>query len=222
MAKEEVDARVLREQLPAGHIAIVDGDLLTTPIPLPPGYTVETSSAYHDVYSLNNYFDLTGYSMKDKTTFIQACLMQRIGVPNLDGLAEDCYVTEYALLTTTPLSAASDFAQVLGPDAVPGNLLSTTRLQDIIQGTCIQYTQDVGASFGRPISTSSWGCGDSTAASRLYYHRFFRFDRFSTGATTATYQFTFPGLAFVVPIITDKESELEYMMRLSRSLEPVY
>jgi hypothetical protein len=219
---EEARARIMREQLPAGNISIVDGDLLDTPIPLPPGYVIETTTAYHDVYSLNNYFDLSGYSLEDKTTFIQACLMQRIGVPNLDGLAEDCFVTEYALLTTTPLSAEEDFGQLLGPDCVPGNLLSTTRLQDIIQGTCVQYTQDVGASFGRAISTSSWGCGDSTAAPRLYYHRFFRFDRYSSGATLATYQFQFPGLAFVVPIVTDKESELEYMMRLSRSLEPVY
>lgn len=213
-------ARVLTEQLGAGFITIDDGSISGGEFGT---YTVDDSgigATY--VYSLNNYFDLTGYSLEDLTTYIQGAMFQRIGNHSFSQMQTDVFVREIIVLSTTPLNLETDFNVILNPDSVPGSLTSTTELQAIIQGWAGVYSQDDGAGFGRLIESQTWGAGDSTAAQRLYYHRWFQFPKVKAGGGNASYGFQFPELGMVVPIVVDKEPELEYMMRLARSLEPVY
>lgn len=217
---EEMKSRLLREQLNAGFITIDDGALTGLDAD---GYSVDDSAVGSTlVYSLNNYFDLTGYSMKDLTTYIQGAMFQRIGPYSYSQMQDDVFITEIIVLSTTPLDINTDFNQFPIPDAVPGSMTSTTELQAIIQGWVGVYSQDAGAGFGRLIESQTWGAGDATAADRLYYHRLFIFPKVKAAGGNASYGFNWPDLGMVVPIIVDKESDLEYMMRLARSLEPVY
>lgn len=217
---EEMKSRLLREQLNSGFITIDDGNVTGLDAE---GYTIDDSGIGSTlVYSLNNFFDLTGYAMKDLTTYIQGAMFQRIGPYSYSQMEADVFLTEIIVLSTTPLNIDTDFNLTPIVDAVPGSMSSTTELQAIIQGWAGVYSQDEGAGFGRLIESQTWGAGDSTAAKRLFYHRFFKFPKVKAAGGNASYGFNWPDLGMVVPIIVDKESELEYMMRLARSLEPVY
>lgn len=224
MAKKEDEpiTRVLREILPSGHITITDGNLTAGSFP---GYIVDDSSvAFTNVYMLNQYFDLQGYSIRDLTTYIQAAIFQKIGAYGLGVMQAGVTLKEYLVVSTVPLDYATDFNMAPIPDTVPGSLTSQTSLQDIVQATCIVYSQNAGAEYGGPIEVNTWGVGDSTASDRLYYSRFFSFSKLKGSGANATYGFQFPEVGVVVPIIVAKEEDLEYIMRLARSVrtyEPV-
>lgn len=219
--EDELLTRVMSEILPKGKISIDDGAIAAGTFL--DGYVVADAVSLTTVSSLNNYFDLSGYTIRDLTTYIQAVIFQKIGPYGLSGMQSDNVIEEHILVTTTPLSLDDDFSLLTpsGMRTVPGSLTSKTRLSSVVQATTISYDQDTGAGFGRVMDVSTWGVGNSTAAERLYYHRVLIFPKVNN-AGNSTYFFEFPELGFVVPIVVDKEPELEYMMRLSRSLEPVY
>lgn len=217
----EDNNRVLTDQLGPLYAYINDG-LLDTDVSKFGPYTVDdASAAFTLVYSLNNYFDLSGYTREDLTTFIQGAIFQKVGNYTLSGMESDVFIDEMLILSTTPLSAA-DFSTSGTNPISPGGMASTQNLNNIVLGTLTEYSQDTGAGFGRMTQMESWGTGLSTAAPKLYWSRWLRFDKVKAGGGNATYYFGAPEVACVVPIVLGKEDELEYMMRLSRSLEPVY
>ena len=61
-----------------------------------------------------------------------------------------------------------------------------------------------------------WGAGDSTAGEKIWL-----VDAILVPHVEGQY-FASPEQAFVLPSIIAHEPELEYMMRLARSVEPVY
>jgi hypothetical protein len=227
MAKKQDDGpitRVLREQIGGGFLTIGDGAF---GVGIFPGYQVTDDTTAVLVHQLNQYFDLQGYALRDLTTYIQAALFQKIGRYDFEGMQAGANIEEIIIVSTVPLSITKDFTVNALADSVPGNLTSNTSLQDIVSCTQIVYAQDAGAGFGRPIQSNTWGVGDSTAADRLYFSRFFKFPKTKhsgAGGGNATYGFEWPEVGVVVPIVVAKEQDLEYIMRLARSVrtyEPV-
>lgn len=217
MAKkaDEPITRVLREQIGDGFISIGDGALAAG---IFPGYQVTDDTTAVLVHQLNQYFDLQGYSIRDLTTYIQAALFQKIGKYNFSGMQTGVDIVEIMVVSTVPLSITEDFTINALADSVPASLTSNTSLQEIVSCTEIVYSQDTGAGFGRPIEANTWGVGDSTAADKLYFSRFFKFPKTKADTQNATYGFAWSELAVVCPVVIAKEEDLEYIMRLARSV----
>ena len=170
------------------------------------------------------YFDLSGYTLDDRTTFVQNVLFQAQGNYQLTGMEVDSPIWELRVVSTVPLGL-DDIWDVTtgGITSYPGDSLSVkTNSDNIIAAQAIIYAADAAALFARPTQSTTWGTGDSTAAQKLYFYRAFRFPKVKNAGGNSTYFFRPSGMAFVLPITIGKEPTLEYMMRLSRSLEPVY
>jgi hypothetical protein len=217
--KQGLNPRILREQIPAGNFKITAG--------------VEYGSAgwagyeealvggvYHKVFF--GYFDLSGYTIQEKTTFIRGVTFQNIGNPELDSMQVGGGIDECLILSTTPM-VLSDFTaeNTASTWLVPGDMESRFSMQQIVSGEMLGYEMDQGAAVGSISQAASWGLGDSTAAPKLYYARAFRFPSVIIGAAAVTYSAQFPNVNVAVPIITAQEPELEYIMRLKRSTEIV-
>lgn len=217
MAKKEdkLIRRLLRDQLGDGFITIGDGALAAGVFP---GYQTTDDTTAVLVHRLNEYFDLQGYSLRDLTTFIQGVMFQSIGKYNFTGMQAGVDIVEVRVVSTVPLSLSEDFTINALADSVPGSLTSATSLQQIISCTEIVYSQDAGAGFGRSIESNTWGVGDSTAAEKLYFSRFFKFPKTKMPSGNATYGFSWSEMAVVCPVIVAKEEDLEYIMRLARSV----
>ena len=99
---------------------------------------------------------------------------------------------------------------------LPGSSQSTFALNNVVQGTIRQYEQLSTTSFYSLTNSNTWGSGDSTAAQKLYLTTALIYPTLVDG------NFFLPDQAYVIPVIIAEEPELEYMMRLTRSLEPVY
>ena len=81
----------------------------------------------------------------------------------------------------------------------------------------MQYFLELTTYAGlQQVSESSWGSGDSTAGEALWLCDAYLLSAVDGNSVAA------PEQSFVIPSIIADESELEYMMRLQRSLDPVY
>ena len=214
---EDVETRLLREQIPNANFHIADGD--EHPGSLGWGqYThYEDLGTYYKVFF--GYFDLSGYTREQKTTFIQNVMFQNVGNTRLGFMDTGFPIDECRLVTTTPM-VIEDFIETNHSSwAVPGTPTSNFSTQQIVQGTMLAYEMDVGAAIGRLSQGSSWGVGDSTASEKLYYARAFRFPRVANVVGPGSYSATFPAVNVVVPVMVGEEPKLEYVMRLKRSSE---
>jgi len=214
---EEIVTRLLREQIPNAHFAIQDGE----ESPASKGWgqytTHETFGSYFKVYF--GYFDLSGYTLEQKTTFIQNVMFQNVGNNRLTGMQSQLAIEECRIVSTTPMSI-EDFIEFSHSSwVVPGHPASNFSTQQIVSGAMFEYQMDVGAVVGRLYQMSNWGVGDSTAAEKLYYARAFKFTRVASGVPSVTYFASFPPVNVVVPVMIGEEPDLEYLMRLKRSIE---
>jgi len=161
------------------------------------------------------YFDLSGYTMQDKTVYPTSVFTQEFSA--FKGLAQEILVVD--LVTTHPL-AASDLTvfSAFSPfqPQLPGSPLSTHNLEAIVSGSMRVLTKNSSlteTAVYQEIWRSGWGTGTATAAEKLYYLRAYYIPAAANASLIA------PACAYVVPMETDKEDELEYMMRLKRSYE---
>jgi hypothetical protein len=212
-----MDRRVLREQIPAGNFKMLEGiEYGSTGWP---GYEEALiGGVYHKVFF--GYFDLSGYTREDKTTFIRSVIFQNIGNADLDSMQIGGGIDECRMVSTTPMVLSDFTAQNTASTwLVPGDTESTFSMQQIVSGEMYGYEMDQGATIGRVAQGSSWGLGDATAIEKLYYARAFRFPSNIGGAATVSYSAQFPNVNVAVPIITAQEPDLDYIMRLKRSTE---
>lgn len=215
---EDFVPRLLREQIPNGHFAMAEGQESAGSTGWDQYTEYESAGAYYKVYF--GYFDLSGYTLEQKTTFIQNVMFQNVGNNRLSGMQSGYGIDECRVVSTTPI-AIEDF---LGTDHsswnVPGTPSSNFSAQQIVSGSMYEYQMDVGAVVGRLYQMSNWGVGDSTAAEKLYYARALRFVRFISGEPSGgLYYATFPAVNVIVPVVIGEEPDLEYLMRLKRSIE---
>lgn len=170
---------------------------------------------YRIIYNIQT-IDLSGYTIQDKTLFPQGILMQDMSPVPWGATGWPPPIQRVTLVSTTPINE-SDLITVDGTGwHVPGSNGSTHSLQNILQGR-LQYFVTLSTFTGlQQIKESMWGSGDSTAAEKIWLcdaHLM---------PVIVDNQYITPDQAFVLPSLIAKEEELEYFMRLSRSLEPVY
>jgi len=215
---EKIVTRLLREQIPNAHFAMSEGQESAASTGWGQYTEYESPGAYYKVYF--GYFDLSGYTLEQKTTFIQNVMFQNVGNNRLGGMASGYGIDECRIVSTTPLTIEDFLFTDHSSWNVPGVPTSNFSTQQIVQGTMLEYQMDVGAVVGRLYQGSSWGVGNSTAAEKLYYARAFKFVRFISGEPSGGLYFaTFPAVNVIVPVVIGEEPDLEYLMRLKRSIE---
>lgn len=213
---EEIVPRLLRETIDGGIFSLVEGDEYAS-IGWSGYIQAEDASSYYKLFF--GYFDLSGYTVEQKTLFIQNVLFQNVGNNYLGNMQAGFGVDECRIVSTVPLDQ-TDFttATLDGGWNIPGHPESDFSMQQIIRGSMLQYHLDQGAVVGGVSQQSSWGLGDATAADKLYYARVFRYSRTIVGGL-ANYKATFSPMVVAVAGMVVEEPDLEYIMRLKRSID---
>lgn len=177
---------------------------------------INVGTGFHLVYNIQT-IDLSGYTRQDMTLFPQGILMQ--DMQEFPQGATSTKLQRATIVSTTPIN--EDDLTNIDPTQgnswhLPGSLSSTHNLNNILQGRLQNYFTLTTYAGLQQTSESMWGSGDSTAAEKMWLVDAILFPD-TEGAAFAA-----PDQAFVLPSIIAHEPQLEYMMRLSRSLEPVY
>lgn len=177
---------------------------------------VNVGTGFHVIYNIQT-IDLSGYKLQDMTLFPQGVLMQDMQVfPQTAGAP---FLQRATMVSTTPINEG-DLTNLDATQGnswhLPGSLSSTHELNNILQGRLQNYLTLTTYGGLQQTSESMWGTADSTAAEKIWCVDAILIPDVD-GASFAA-----PDLAFVIPSIIAHEPELEYMMRLMRSVEPVY
>ena len=178
-------------------------------------FTIAGPPAYAIVYRINTW-DLSGYTLQDKTIFPQGCLFQDLSSGPIG--SDVANVTRATIVSTTPISE-DDLVNVdaVGQWTLPGALGSTHSLDNIISGRLQYYINTNTTSNCLQHKESQWGSGDASAAERMW-----TCEAYLIGLSGIVSSLFIPESSIVMPTIIAKEDDIEYFMRLSRSLEPVY
>lgn len=212
---EEIDSRVLTKTI-SGCAAVVNDPAGTlSSFTGGEGWRSVLSGAYWVIYNIQS-FDLSGYTLQMKTLFPQGVLMQDMSQGATSNLSTSAQ--RATIVSTTPISEAdlTNFDGSTGVWHLPGSNESTHTLDNIIQGRYQFYLTLTTFAGLQQVRQTSWGSGDSTAADKMWVCDAWVIPNIAGS------QLTTPDQSFVIPTLIDKEAELEYLMRLSRSLEPVY
>ena len=211
---QDISGRVLTKVI-GGCSATTDGDGATT-MDGAEGWhsTTLSGGALTLVYNIQSW-DLSGYTLQDKTLFPQGVLFQDMsalpievtGVPSL---------TRATIVSTTPLNESSLSVFDNGHWRLPGSLGSTFELDNILQARVQGFLTLTTFAGLQQTKESNYGSGDSTAGEKLWMCDAYLYP------TIALQTLNTPDMAVVMPALIAEEPELEYLMRLSRSLEPVY
>lgn len=212
MPKENVDGRVLQKVI-SGAAVVADSTEVSTLVGT--DWNSVTGTAYHVIYNIQK-FDLSGYSLQHRTLFPQGVLLQDMSVGATASLSTNAQ--RATIVSTTPLSVSdlSNFNATTGAWQLPGSNGSTHSLDNIIQGRLQFYLTLTTLAGLQQVSETNWGAGDATAADTMWMCDAWIIPKLETQSLAI------PDQAFVIPVVIADEPELEYMMRLSRSLEPVY
>lgn len=166
---------------------------------------------YHLLFYAGS-FDLSGYSLQDKTLFAQGVLVQHCPTIVGNGAFFTCNV-----VSTEPLNIEDFTTGTSGLTwNVPGNMNNHFSMQQILYGDCTYFAEDSTINTVRPVTTSQWGTGSATARDKLYYCVAIAVQPLLFPANIL-----YPDTTFVIPSIVAEEPELEYMMRLARSVETI-
>jgi len=219
MAKKEekgVQSRVLTK--------VIGGTIATLPAGSPgdvtwtggEGWESVVIGAHTLIYNIQT-IDLSGYTLQDMTLFPQGILMQDMDtVPISNTMGTPVAVKRATMVSTTPINVV-DLSNTNGLTwSLPGSNSSTHVLQNILQGRMNMYMEMTTFNGLQLAGQTTWGSGDSTAAEKIWLCDAYLLP------TIASLSFAIPDQAFVLPSIIAHEPELEYMMRLMRSVEPVY
>ena len=210
--EEKVIARTLEKTI--GGIAGQVGASDTINIVEGTGWNHVFQGGQH-FFSKIDYFDLSGYSLEDRTTFIQGVLFQDMTQLPL-GLAV-ANMIRTTICSITPLNIG-DFIIMnsLNQWQPPGTLASNHGLSQIVRSR-LQYYLPLSTYAGlHLVGTDEWGSADSTAADKLYVASAFVVPNVEGAG------FAIPDQNFVVPVLVADEPDLEYIMRLKRSTELKY
>lgn len=177
---------------------------------------IPVGTGFNLIYNIQT-IDISGYNLQDMTLFPQGVLMQ--DMQTFPQGSTTTQLTRATIVSTTPINE-NDLTNVDDTQGnswhLPGSNSSTHELDNILQGRLQNYFTLSTYSGLQQTSESMWGSGDSTAGGKIWC-----VDAILV-PTVEGVTFAAPDQAFVLPSIIAHEPELEYMMRLARSVEPVY
>lgn len=162
------------------------------------------------------YFDLSGYTQSKLTWVPERCIVQDPGrfvaenLPDVDIEVLDIISQERLSLT--------EIEADLFTGNLPGAPATTIDREQIIFG---QYrvmstnTNYISLDICTVMSGGSFGSGQASAASKLWYYKIIRIN----GTKTPSSDLRIPASNFIMPGVAVQEEELPYMMRLKRSYE---
>ena len=213
-AEKDISGRVLTKVI-AGCQATTDGSGVTTMVG-GEGWNSTTLSggALTLVYNIQSW-DLSGYRLQDKTLFPQGVLLQDMSAAPIE-VSSLPQLTRATIVSTTPLNEESLSVFDNAHWRLPGSNGSQFLLDNIIQGRLQAFLTLTTFAGLQQTKESVWGSADSTAGEKIWMCDAYLYP------TAASLSLNTPDMAFVMPAMIAEEPDLEYMMRLSRSLEPVY
>jgi hypothetical protein len=221
MVEEDAKARVLEKTFGNAFATMSETDVQMAAVSSEGWYATTITVGgvvFGLVYNIQSW-DLSGYTLQDMTLFPQGVLFQDMGLgPAMVPLSPE-RLERVTMVSNWPINE-DDLTRLnnLGQWNLPGSPGSTFNLDNIISGryeayfTMTNYASNVLVKQ----KETQFGSGDSTAGERMWLCDAYLFP-LALNATVSI-----PDSAIVMPSIIAKEPELEYMMRLSRSLEPVY
>ena len=209
---EDSDMRVLN-QTNQGGIVSENGGTFTD---IPDGqYSTSTQTIGANTYaslSVEGYFDLSGYSLQEKTVFIQSILMQDMGRGPQGSTTAN--LQRCTIVSLYPLAHGDvNNLDTAGTWILPGQDRSTFGLEKIVQGRYQDFVTLSTYTGVQQVKQSTFGMATATAAQKLYYIDAYLW---VSSGTSVIYV---PDNALVVPMVFEKEADLSYMMRLQRSVE---
>jgi len=165
-----------------------------------------------------SYYDLSGYSLKDLTTFIQGVNIQEAWGPR--GTA-GCFVVD--MITKEYVGDGDLMAAYIYPTIgvpfptrdLPGFPESTFDMSQVVYGRTREYVSAATGTNANLYSVTNFGTGSAFAGEKLYLTRVVYIDATAAGDTTVQ----IPPCDYATAVLVGKEKDLPYLMRLKRSFE---
>jgi len=197
---------------------ITMGPLLPSPLPFPAHLTSTGSWEILDnlanpTFVTRSYYDLSGYTHDDLTTFIRSVDIQEGWGPrgSTNFFVVDLITTEN--ITDAQLVSAAMFTTADGD--LPGFPLSEYNMNQVIYGRTREFNAAIAGAQAQMYSSSFFGTGTASNSKRIYLTRVVYVDPAALGLTKVS----IPSSDFVTAAMIGKEKELPYLMRLKRSYE---
>jgi len=198
---------------------ITMGPLSPEPLPFP-AHLVSTGSweildnLDNPTYVTRSFYDLSGYTHEELTTFIRSVDIQEGWGPRgtADFFVVDLITTE--TITNDDLVNAAIFTTDDGD--LPGFPRSDYNMAQVIYGRTREFTAAIaGAAQAQMYSASFFGTGTASNSKRIYLTRVVYIDP----AAIAETKVSIPSCDYVTAAMIGKEKDLSYLMRLKRSYE---
>jgi len=164
-------------------------------------------------FAARAYYDLSGYTHEDLTTFIRSVDIQEGWGPRgtADFFVVDMITTE--ILDNDTLVNAAIYTTHDGD--LPGFPRSDYNMSQVIYGRTREYTAGSANVIAQMYSSSFFGTGTASNSKRIYLTRVVYVDPQSAQATKVH----LPPCDYVTAAMIGKEKEIPYLMRLKRSYE---
>ena len=166
------------------------------------------------VYNIQSW-DLSGYTLQSQTLFPQGLLLQDMSTLPIE-VSSIPSLERATIVSTTPINVDDLTVHDNNHWRLPGSLASTFSLDNILTGRVQGFLTLTTFAGLQQVKQAMWGSGDATAGEKIWIVDAYLYPTIA-GLTLST-----PDNAVVMPSLIAEEPELEYMLRLSRSLEPVY
>ena len=161
-----------------------------------------------------DYFDLSGYALKDETLYPQGVRINDTEfLSGSTGPTAGAIIKRLDLICTkvprlADLTSLSQFEGWM----TPGSANSRFNLEEIVSARMSRYVQTADIGGFQLTAQTSWGTASATAGEKLYIVQAYLIQNAVTGLNI-------PGSSVVVPSIISTEPDLEYIMRLARTYD---
>jgi len=211
--------RTLTKFIPA-TTAILDGSGLIDVTSLKGGWvSMPMDDGAIQAVGCQRYYDLSGYTRDDLTFFV----MNTTVVENQAFLSTQDSVVCVDLVTKTPISLDAINQDLMqgtpsGSESYcPGFLDSTDDMEQVIFGRKRTYYNGFGQTTilhtQLPLSEQRWGTGQATAGQKIYITRYVLMP------VRPSMFVNIPQACYYLTGIPAEEPDLEYIMRLKRSID---
>jgi len=200
-------------------IEACDIDMAESPAPesfpstITPGQWSILDNAFNPTYAARSFYDLSGYTHDDLTTFIRSVDIQEGWGPRG---TSDFFVLD--LITTEPIDDTTLINAAIyttGDGDLPGFSKSDFNMNQVIYGRTREFVKAGSSTIANQYSISFFGTATASNAKRIYLTRVCYVDPTAALGTKVHV----PPCAYVTAALIAKEKELPYLMRLKRSYE---